>query len=149
MVVAKDYAWNEPVVWCQDCFNDESSVIFLEDIMINKSERISNDEAEEVFEIESDEFLTTYVDVDKKAIASLLSGTDEHFKLERIVITDKDELKLYFDRKQKYYYSWSVVKSLRPSFTVVRANKMSGIIREKTRISLIDGKFRTSRLLFF
>lgn len=146
MVVAKEYAWNEPVKWCIDCFYDSSSVIFLEDIRINKVEKIPNREAEEVFELKPDEFLTEYVDVDRDAMESLLSGRDEHFTLERVVITDDDEVKLYFDRKQKCYYSWNVIKAMKPSFTVVRASKYNGTVKEKTRIQLVDGRFVTSRL---
>ena len=147
MVVAKEYAWNEPVKWCVDCFHDSSSVLFLEDIVIGTSKSIPNCNAEEVFELKPDEFLTEYVDVDRDAMASLLSGRDEHFTLERVVITNEDEVKLYFDRKQKLYYSWNVIKALKPSFTVVRASKYGGAVKEKTRIELMDnGKFATFRM---
>lgn len=146
MVVAKEYAWNEPVKWCVDTFTDNSSIIFLEDIRIDAAKKIPNSKAEEVFELKPDEFLTQYVDIDRDAMESLLSGRDEHFTLERVVITDENEVKLYFDRKQKFYYSWNAIKAMKPSFTVVRASKRSGIIKEKTRIQLINGEFVTARL---
>ncbi|MBR3332582.1 hypothetical protein IKG28_03080 [Candidatus Saccharibacteria bacterium] len=145
MVVAKEYAWNEKVKWCEDCFSDDSSILFLEDITINKAQKIPNKKAGKVFELKPDEFLTEYVDIDRNAMESLLSGKDEHFKLERIVITANDEVKLYFDRKQKFYYSWNAIKSLKPSFTVVCA-KRDGTIKKKTRIQLLNGKYIIARM---
>lgn len=149
MVVAKDYAWNEPVSWAMDCHKDDSAIIFLEDITIDdESSRpivIPNENADGVFEKKPDEFLSTYLYVTRDAMQSLLSGKDEHFKLERVAIIN-NEVELYFDRKQLMYYSWRVRKSLHPCFTVVLVR--NGFIEKKTRLAFNDKCWTTSTMLF-
>lgn len=150
MVVTKEHAWNEPVSWAMDCHKDSSAVIFLEDITIDNNEDrpiiVPNENAEGVFEKKPDEFLTTYLYVTSDAMQSLLSGKDEHFKLERVAITDNNEVKLYFDRKQLMYYSWRVRKSLHPCFTVVFVK--NGYIQKKARIAFNDKRWTVSTMLY-
>ncbi len=123
---------SEQTHWELSCPN-ENYTITIDDITIHKFGGRKVADMQDLRQIlgvgSKTNLIYTYIQLTPSAVKNLLSGKDDFFKLEKIAITEKDTIKLYFNHIGKINYSCIEIDTKkRPCFTATLMNKSGDII---------------------